>query len=146
VTTPIDPTDPTDMAAFNKNVIDEFRANDGNVDGVFEEGTMALLHHVGVRSGVERLNPLGYFTDEDRIFVVASFGGSDVNPAWYRNLLANPRTTVEIGSETIPVTARELTGAERDERFTKIAETMPMFGDYQRKTTRVIPVVELVRD
>jgi deazaflavin-dependent oxidoreductase (nitroreductase family) len=146
VTTPIDPTDPTEMAAFNKNVVDEFRANDGKVDGVFEEGTMALLHHVGVRSGVQRVNPLGYFTDGDRIFVVASFGGSDVNPAWYNNLLAHPRTTVEIGSETIPVTARELTGVERDERFMKIAETMPMFADYQRKTTRVIPVIELVRD
>ena len=107
---------------------------------------MALLHHAGARSGVERVTPLGYFTDGDRIFVVASFGGSDVNPAWYGNLLANPRTTVEIGSETIPVTARVLMGAERDERFAKIAETMPMFADYQRKTTRVIPVIELVRD
>ena len=134
------------MAAFNKNVIHEFRANDGKVDGVFEEGTMALLHHVGLKSGVERVNPLGYFTDGGRIFVVASFGGSDVNPAWYYNLLANPRTTVEIGSEAIPVTARELTGSERDERFTTIAETMPMFADYQRKTARVIPVIELVRD
>src|SRR5712675_1886526 len=135
-----------DMTALNKNVIAEFRANDGKVDGVFEEGTMALLHHVRVRSGVERVNPVGYFTDGYRIFVVASFGGSDVSPAWYYNLLANPRTTVEIGSETIPVTARELTGAERDERFTKIAETTPMFADFQRKTTRVIPVIELVRD
>ncbi|WP_110319971.1 nitroreductase family deazaflavin-dependent oxidoreductase [Mycolicibacterium moriokaense] len=134
------------MAAFNKNVIDEFRTNDGKVDGVFEEGTMLLLHHVGLKSGIERVNPLGYFTDGDRIFVVASFGGSDVSPAWYYNLLANPRTTVEIGPETIAVTAREVTGAERDERFAKIAETMPMFADYQRKTTRVIPVIELVRD
>ena len=146
MTAPKDPTDPTDMAAFNKTVIDEFRANDGRVDGVFEEGTMALLHHVGQRSGVERVNPLGYFTDGDRIFVVASFGGSDVNPAWYHNLLANPRTTVEFGSETIPVTAREVTGAERDERFAKITETIPMFADYQKMSTRVIPVVELVRD
>jgi deazaflavin-dependent oxidoreductase (nitroreductase family) len=146
VTTSIDPTDPTDMAAFNRTVIDQFRVNGGKVDGVLEEGKMALLHHVGSRSGVERVSPLGYFTDGERIFVVASFGGSDVNPAWYHNLLANPRTTVEIGSETITVTARELTGTERDERFATIAETMPMFGDYQRKTTRVIPVVELVRD
>jgi len=146
VITPTDPTDPTEMAAFNKNVVDEFRAYDGKVDGVFEEGTMALLHHAGARSGVERVTPLGYFTDGDRIFVVASFGGSDVNPAWYGNLLANSRTTVEVGSETIPVTARVLMGAERDERFAKIAETMPMFADYQRKTTRVIPVIELVRD
>jgi deazaflavin-dependent oxidoreductase (nitroreductase family) len=134
------------MAVFNKDVISEFRANDGKVDGVFEEGTMLLLHHVGVRSGVERVNPLGYFTAGDRIFVVASFGGSDVNPAWYNNLLAHPHTTVEIGSDTIPVTAREVTGAERDERFAKITETMPMFADYQQKTTRVIPVIELVRD
>ena len=107
---------------------------------------MALLHHVGLKSGVERVNPLGYFTDGDRIFVAASFGGSDVNPAWYNNLLANPRTTVEIGSDTAPVTAREVTGAERDERFAKIAETIPMFAEYQRLTTRVIPVIELVRD
>jgi deazaflavin-dependent oxidoreductase (nitroreductase family) len=134
------------MAAFNRTVIDEFRLNGGKVDGVFEEGTMALLHHVGVKSGVQRVNPLGYFTDGDRIFVVASFGGSDVNPAWYYNLLAHPRTTVEIGSQTIAVTAREVTGAERDERFAKIAEAIPMFADYQRKTTRVIPVIELVRD
>ena len=143
---PTDPTDSAEMAVFNKNVVEEFRSNGGRVDGVFEEGTMALVHHVGVRSGVERVNPLGYFTDGDRIFVVASFGGSDANPAWYNNLIANPRTTVEIGSDTIPVTARELTGAERDERFAKIAETMPMFADYQRRTTRVIPVIELVRD
>jgi len=134
------------MAAFNRTVIDEFRLNGGKVDGVFEEGTMALLHHVGVKSGVQRVNPLGYFTDGDRIFVVASFGGSDVNPAWYYNLLAHPRTTVEIGSQTIAVTAREVTGAERDERFAKIAEAITMFADYQRKTTRVIPVIELVRD
>jgi len=146
VTAAIDPRDPADMAAFNRTVIDEFRLNGGKVDGVFEEGTMALLHHVGVKSGVERVNPLGYFTDGDRIFVVASFGGSDVNPAWYYNLLAHPRTTVEIGSQTIAVTAREVTGAERDERFAKIAEAIPMFADYQRKTTRVIPVIELVRD
>ena len=146
MTTPTDPRDPTEMAEFNKTVISEFRSNNGKVDGVFEEGTMALVHHVGVKSGIERVNPLGYFTDGDRIFVVASFGGSDANPAWYRNLMVNPRTIVEIGSETIPVTARELTGAERDERFTEIAQTMPMFGDYQRRTTRIIPVVELVRD
>ena len=146
MTAPIDPTDPTDMAAFNKKVIDQFRTNDGKVDGVFEEGAMALLHHVGVRSGVERVSPLGYFTDGDRVFVVASFGGGDVNPAWYHNLLANPRTTVEIGSETVPVTAREVIGTERDERFAKIAAFMPMFADYQRRTTRVIPVIELVPD
>ena len=66
---------------------------------MFEEGTMLLLHHVGARSGVERVHPLGYFTIGDRIFIVASFGGSDVNPAWYNNLLANPRTTVEIGPD-----------------------------------------------
>jgi deazaflavin-dependent oxidoreductase (nitroreductase family) len=113
---------------------------------MFEGGPMALLHHVGLKSGVERVNPLGYFTDGDRIFVAASFGGSDVNPAWYNNLLANPRTTVEIGSDTAPVTAREVTGAERDERFAKIAQTIPMFAEYQRLTTRVIPVIELVRD
>lgn len=134
------------MAAFNKTVIAEFRANDGKVSGVYEEGSMALLHHVGRQSGVERVNPLGYFAEGDRIFVAASFGGSDVNPAWYYNLVANPRTTVEIGSETFSVTARELTGAERDERFAKIAEVVPMFGEYQRKTARAIPVVELVRD
>jgi deazaflavin-dependent oxidoreductase (nitroreductase family) len=146
MTAPKDPADPVEMTAFNKTVIDEFRANDGTVGGVFEDGTMALLHHVGLKSGIARVNPLGCFTDSDRIFVVASHGGSDANPAWYYNLLANPRTTVEIGSETIPVTARELTGAERDGRFAWIGQTIPLFGEYQHKTARVIPVIELVRD
>jgi deazaflavin-dependent oxidoreductase (nitroreductase family) len=124
------------MAVFNKDVISEFRANDGKVDGVFEEGTMLLLHHVGVRSGVERVNPLGYFTAGDRIFVVASFGGSDVNPAWYNNLLAHPHTTVEIGSDTIPVTAREVTGAETRRA---LREDSRDYADVRRLSTKDHP-------
>jgi deazaflavin-dependent oxidoreductase (nitroreductase family) len=97
---------------------------------------MALLHHAGARSGVERVTPLGYFTDGDRIFVVASFGGSDVNPAWYGNLLANPRTTVEIGSETIPVTAR---AANRCRTRRALREDSRDHADVRRLSTKDHP-------
>jgi deazaflavin-dependent oxidoreductase (nitroreductase family) len=138
-------TDTTDFNNFNTNVITEFRENSGKVGGMFEGAPMILVHHIGAKSGVERIAPLVYFAEGDRIFIFASKGGADENPAWYHNLVANPKTKVEVGAETFEVTVRVLTGAERDEYFAKQVAVAPGFGDYQRKTTRVIPVIELVR-
>jgi deazaflavin-dependent oxidoreductase (nitroreductase family) len=138
-------TDTTDFNDFNKNVITEFRDNSGKVGGMFEGAPMILVHHIGSKSGVERIAPLVYFAEGDRIFIFASKAGADENPAWYHNLVANPKTKVEVGTETFEATARVLTGAERDEYFAKQVAVAPGFGDYQRKTTRVIPVIELVR-
>jgi deazaflavin-dependent oxidoreductase (nitroreductase family) len=135
----------TDMVELNNNVIAEFRANGGKVGGMFEGAPIILVHHIGAKSGVERIAPLVYLAADDRLFIFGSKGGADDNPAWYHNLVANPKVTVEIGTETFAVTATVLTGAERDEYFAKQAAKAPNFGEYQQKTTRIIPVIELTR-
>jgi deazaflavin-dependent oxidoreductase (nitroreductase family) len=135
----------TDMVEFNKSIIAEFRENGGKVGGMFEGTPIILVHHIGAKSGVERIAPLAYLADDDRLFVFASKGGADDNPAWYHNLVANPKTTVEVGAETFAVTASVLTGAERDEVYAKQVVAQPGFGEYQQKTTRIIPVIELTR-
>lgn len=135
---------------FNKKIIDEFRANGGRVGGPFEGAPMLLLHTVGARSGVERVNPMMYLDDGDgngdgRRFVFASKAGAPSNPDWYHNLVANPSVRVEVGSETYGATARPLEGPERDRVYAEQARRYPGFAEYQEKTDRVIPVVELVR-
>lgn len=137
-----------DKAAFdemNRTVIDEFRANGGTAGGIFEGKPLVLVHHIGAKSGTERIAPLVYLPDDGRVFIFASKGGADSHPDWYHNLVANPVVTVEIGTETYSATARILEGAERDEIYAKQIEAEPQFGEYQAKTERVIPVVELVR-
>jgi deazaflavin-dependent oxidoreductase (nitroreductase family) len=129
----------------NAGIIEEFRANEGRVGGFFEGRTLLLLTHRGARTGRERTNPLAYRREGDRIFVFATKGGSPTHPAWYHNLIANPDVTVEIGTERWDGTAVVLTGAERDEVYARQAADWPQFGQYQEKSPRTIPVVELVR-
>ncbi|MET9222633.1 nitroreductase family deazaflavin-dependent oxidoreductase [Streptomyces sp. NPDC088197] len=130
---------------FNARITAEFRANHGKVGGPFEGAPMVLLHTRGARTGIERVNPLMYMADGDRYLVFASKGGADTHPAWYLNLLAHPDIDIEIGDETIPVHAEELKGAERDEKYAEQASRFPGFADYQKKTSRVIPVIALSR-
>jgi deazaflavin-dependent oxidoreductase (nitroreductase family) len=137
--------DKVEFDEMNKKVITEFRENGGKVGGMFEGFPLVLVHHTGAKSGIERIAPLVYLPEGDRIFIFASKGGSPENPAWYHNLVANPKTTVEVGTETFPVVARVLTGAERDEIYRKQEVAAPQFADYQRKTDRVIPAIELER-
>ena len=128
---------------FNKQMVDEFRANHGKLGGMFEGGTMLLLHHKGAKSGTERVNPLAYQRLDDGYAVFASKAGAPTNPDWYYNLLANPDTTVEIGDDTIPVRARVAEGGERERIWTKQKANIPTFGDYEQKTDRQIPVIIL---
>jgi deazaflavin-dependent oxidoreductase (nitroreductase family) len=137
--------EPIDFDQMNREVIAEFRDNGGKAGGIFEGKPLVLVHHRGAKSGVERIAPLVPYVDGDRLYVFASKGGADTNPDWYHNLVANPDTVIEYGSETLPVTARVLTGSERDDIYAKQAEAQPQFAEYQRKTTRVIPVIELQR-
>lgn len=137
-----------DKEAFdemNRAVIDEFRATGGTAGGVFEDKPLVLVHHTGAKSGVERIAPLVPLIDDGRIYVFASKGGADTHPDWYRNLVANPQVSVELGRDRFGATARVLDGAERDAIYAKQVLVEPQFGDYQEKTTRIIPVVELVR-
>ena len=131
------------LKAFNKTVSDEFRANDGKVGGQFEGANLLLLTTTGAKSGRPRVSPLAYFRVDDKLLVLGSFAGADVNPAWVHNLRANPSAHIEIGNESSDVTARELPRAERDDLFPKITAVAPGFAEYQAKTTRIIPVFEL---
>lgn len=133
------------MADHNQRIIEEFRDNHGVVGGFFEGRTLLLITHTGATTGIARTNPLAYLREDDRIFVFASKGGSPTHPDWYRNLVANPAVTVEIGDERYEATAVEITGAERDRIYERQTEVWPQFGDYQRDNPRRIPVIELVR-
>jgi deazaflavin-dependent oxidoreductase (nitroreductase family) len=128
---------------WNTAIIEEFRANEGRVGGRFEGGTLLLLHHTGARSGTERISPLAYFPDGDRKIIVGSAGGAPKNPDWFYNLRANPRATVEVGTATLPVVATEVTGDEYPKLWERVTAAMPGFADYQKQTTRRIPLVAL---
>ena len=130
---------------MNQKVIDEFRANGGKAGGMFEGKPLVLVHHFGAKSGTERITPLVPYLEDGRIFIFASKAGADTNPDWFHNLVAHPQTTVELGTETFGVTAQVLDGAERDEIYAKQVDAQPQFGDYQKNTSRIIPVVELQR-
>lgn len=132
-----------DINDFNEQIMAEFRANGGNVGGPFTGVPMVIVHHTGARSGIIRHAPLAYLPDGEDIVIFASKGGDPTNPAWYHNLIANPDTVIELGSEIIPVHVREAVGAERDELFERQKKAMPPFAEYEARTTRVIPVLIL---
>ena len=123
----------SDVKDFNTQMIEEFRANHGQLGGPFAGGTMLLLHHNGAKSGTERVNPLAYQPLDQGYAIFASKAGAPTNPDWYYNLKAHPDTTVEVGDDTVLVRARV---AEGDE---------PAFAGYEEKTDRQIPVIVLER-
>lgn len=131
------------IKAFNKTIIDEFRAHDGKVGGQFAGSDLLLLTTTGAKSGQWRTSPLAYLRIDGKLIIIGSFAGADVDPAWVHNLRANPSAHVEIGTESFDVSTRELPPGERDTAFPKIAAAAPGFADYQAKTTRVIPLFEL---
>jgi deazaflavin-dependent oxidoreductase (nitroreductase family) len=131
------------LQAFNKNLVDEFRANAGKVTGQFANADLLLLTTTGAKSGERRVSPLAYFRVDGKLIIIGSFAGAPVNPAWVHNLRANPQARVEIGTDAFDVTARELPAAEREELFPKVTALAPGFAEYQSKTSRVIPMFEL---
>jgi deazaflavin-dependent oxidoreductase (nitroreductase family) len=137
---------PDEGSDYNAKIIKEFRANRGRVDGPWAGTTLILIHHLGARSGVERVTPLGCSADGDGHFViVASSGGSPTHPDWYYNLRASPRITVEVGAQTFTVLADELTDIARAELWPKLVAQYPTLGEHQAKTTRQFPVFMLTR-
>ncbi|GGO01405.1 hypothetical protein GCM10010116_02600 [Microbispora rosea subsp. aerata] len=137
------------MSDWNAKIIEEFRANAGRVGGPFEGVSLLLLTTTGAKTGAARTNPVAYLRDGDRLLVFASYAGAPRNPDWYHNLLANPTVTVEVGDgtaiETFTATATPLEGEERDRMYARQAELVPVFAEYQARTSRVIPVVALHR-
>ncbi len=135
----------SDVNDYNRTIIEEFRSHHGQLGGNFAGAPMLLLHTTGAKSGVERVNPMMYLAHEERLFVFASKAGADTNPDWYHNLLVHPEVTVELGDEVFGATAVPLEKDERDRIYPTQVERYPGFGEYQDKTTRVIPVVEITR-
>jgi len=134
------------FAAMTQSLIAEFRANGGQItSGPFAGRTVLLLTTIGVKSGQERLAPVVYTRDGDRIVIVASKGGAPTHPSWYLNLVANPVVTLEVGAEKFQARATVAEGAERDRLYAAHAASYPGFLEYQEKTSRVIPVVTLER-
>jgi deazaflavin-dependent oxidoreductase (nitroreductase family) len=135
---------------WNAKIIDEFRRNGGRVGGNFEGAPVLLLHHVGRKSGKETVSPLMYLAADDdprTIYVFASAAGAPKHPAWYFNVLAAGRATVEIGTETVELDVEEITGADRDRIYGEQAARYPGFAGYEEKTAgiRTIPVIALHR-
>lgn len=134
-------------SGWNQEIIDEFRANGGDVSSRGFGRSLVLLHHIGARSGVERVCPvMGIRTDPDTWLVAASKAGAPENPAWYHNLLAHPDVEIETPDDgTVPVRADSLTGAEREDAWARFLARSPGFARYGERTSRTIPVVALRR-
>jgi len=135
----------SELDDFNQRIITEFRANQGRVGGQFAGAPLLLLTTTGAKSGRSITKPLVFTKDGDRIVLIASFAGAPKNPAWFVNLVANPVVTIELGSERFQARARVTSGEERDRLYKNQAAQMDIFNDYQKKTTRQIPVVVLER-
>jgi deazaflavin-dependent oxidoreductase (nitroreductase family) len=133
------------MSDWNTQIIEEFRTNDGKVGGPFEGAPLLLLHTTGAKSGAERVNPVMYLDEGSHLYVFASKGGADTHPDWYHNLLKNPGVIVELGTDTFAATAHPVPDDERASLYAKQAKLYPGFAEYEAKTSRVIPVVEVVR-
>ena len=127
---------------FNTKIIEEFRANEGRVGGPWAGTTPILIHHIGAKSGIERVSPLGCFPQEDgRFAIVASHGGSPTHPDWYHNLKANPRIEVEVGTQAFTVLAEELDDTTRAELWPKLVAEAPQLGEVPQPTTAAAPLV-----
>ncbi len=132
-----------EMDDYNAKMIKEFRSNGGVVGGGM---MLVLLTTTGAKTGKQRTTPMACQVGEDGVlYVFASKAGAPSHPDWYHNLVANPRVIVEYGTETFDAIATPITGAKHDEIYARQVEALPIFGEYQTKTDRVIPVVELRR-
>ena len=130
---------------FNEKIIDEFRGNGGKVGGALEGSPLLLLQTTGAKTGRTRVKPLVYRRDGDRLVVFGTKGGSPTHPEWYYNVRANPRVTVEVGSDRFEADAKVAPPDERDRLWRLQTQDVPVFADYQKRTDRTIPVVILER-
>ncbi len=135
-----------DRNDWNRRVIEEFHSRGGKVGGPFEGSDLLLLTTIGAKSGQQRVNPLVYLPDGDRLIIVASKGGAPTNPDWYYNVVAHPDVTVEVGTEKFLAHATiHTSGEEREQLYNHMAAKNPQFAEYQPKTTRKIPIIVLAR-
>jgi deazaflavin-dependent oxidoreductase (nitroreductase family) len=139
--TPRRPVIPADMKAFNRALIAEWRANNGQLRGQMAGRNLILLTTTGARSGEPRTVVLAFGRHGDTIVAIASNNGAPAHPAWYINLLARPTATVELGPAKFGVRARTAKPHERAE----LAKVVPYLERQQQLTEREIPIVVLER-
>jgi deazaflavin-dependent oxidoreductase (nitroreductase family) len=133
-----------ELEEMNRGVIAEFRANGGEVGGQHASVDIILLHHLGARSGQARVTPLAYVRDGEDMLIVASTGGAPNHPAWYWNLKAHPRVTIEVATETVEVMAGEVADEEEyAQLWAMVTEAIPVMLEYQNRTTRRLPIIRL---
>ena len=134
-----------DKNDWNSQMIEQFRANEGKVGGMWEGRPLLLLTTTGAKSGQRHTTPTMYLRDGDRLLIFASKRGAPTHPDWYHNLLAHPQVTVEVGTETFDAIAVVTEDAERDRLWTKGVALYPFLAVHQAKTTRQVPVIALSR-
>ena len=135
----------TDQKAYNRQLIEEFRANRGKSDNPMAGRPLLLLTTTGAKSGQLRTTPMMYIPDGDNLLVIASNAGAPTHPDWYHNLVAHPEVTVEVKNETYDAIAAVAEGPERQRLWNRIVELYPFFADHQAKVSRQIPVIVLKR-
>jgi len=135
----------TDQKEYNRQLIEDFRATRGTSGGPLDGRPLLLLTTTGAKSGQRRTTPMMYMRDGERLLVIASNAGAPTHPDWYRNLVADPDVTVEVGTETFDARAVVLEGLERQQLWSKLVEQYPFFTDHQAKITRQIPLIALER-
>ena len=135
----------TDQNAYNRQLIEEFRANRGKSGGPMEGRPLLLLTTTGAKSGKHHTTPMMYIRVDDQLLVIASNAGAPTHPDWYYNLVAHPEVTVEVGNEFFEAIAIVTEGQERQRLWTRVVELYPFFADHQAKVTRQIPVIVLKR-
>lgn len=134
-----------DFLSYNKPIIEEFRANAGVVGGDYEGLPLALLVTKGAKTGKDRVSPVSFIPDGDRVVITATNAGLDYHPQWYNNLCADPNLTVEVGPEKYAAVAREVDGEERERLWEELVASNRRLGRYQSKTSRRIPVLVVER-
>jgi deazaflavin-dependent oxidoreductase (nitroreductase family) len=137
--------DSAELKSMNASVIDDFRANSGRVGGQFAGADMLLLTTTGAKSGHLRTSPLVYENIDGKMLIMGSYRGADVHPSWVHNLRKNPQAHIEVGAESYDVVARELPPDEHEKVWQQLIAVAPWFGEYQKLTSRVIPLFELTR-
>lgn len=130
---------------FNETFIEKYRSTGGRIPGELGEVDLLLMTATGAKSGEQRITPLGFHRIDGRLCVVASMGGAARNPPWLHNVIADPEVTVELGEETFRARAVVTAGEDRDRLYADVVRRMPVFGEYQERCERTIPVVELIR-
>ena len=133
----------TEQNERNRELIEQFRAAHGG--GQFQGRPLLLLTTTGARSGRRHTTPMMYVREGDRLLVIASNAGAPAHPDWYRNLVAHPQATVEVGNDTYEATAQILEGAERERLWAMIVGQYAFFAEHQAKISRQIPVIALER-